>query len=104
MLFVNFWELTVSNTFFYLKGLVFALFLWISHSFSPVVSSNTFHGIEASRRGEARQRGQGFVEICIFLLEDECSAGAAGRKATHGFLLPVSGLQLMWAHRQPAHC
>lgn len=30
-----------------------------------------------------RQRGQGSVETCIFLLEDECSSGAAGRKVTH---------------------
>ena len=62
---------------------MFALVLWIPPSFSPVVSSNTFCETEASRRGKVRQRGRGSVETCIFLLEDECSAGAAGRKVTH---------------------
>ena len=49
--------LSAATPSFILNGLMFALFLWIPHSFSPVVSSNTCRGTEASRRGEARQRG-----------------------------------------------
>lgn len=68
---------------FILNGFMFALILLIPLFSSPNVSNNTCCATGASRRGEEKQRGQGSVETCIFLVENGCSAGTDGRKVTH---------------------